>query len=44
MTSLGGGVDRFVSKDGASIDCIDRGAYSFNGGPCGISQCSIAII
>ena len=32
-----------MSEDGALIKCIDGGAYSFNGGPSGISQCSVTI-
>ena len=30
-------MERVASEDGASIECIDYGEYSFNGEPCSIS-------
>ena len=32
-----------MSEDGASIECIDDGAYSFNWEPCCISEGIISI-
>ena len=36
-------MERVTIEDGASIECIDCGAYSFNGDPFSISYCSVAI-